>query len=267
MPELGYDVSYFEPFRKGTRDSAMVVVPLVRDLLQPSTVVDVGCGLGTWLKVFEEQGVREVCGIDGAYVDPDALEIGAERFIAADLRTGLDDVDQRFDLAVSLEVAEHLPEQSAAGFVRGLTGLAPAVLFFAAIPNQGGRGHINEQWPEYWAAQFQPHDYVAVDCLRPMIWDNPRVQIWYAQNLLLFVERPLLERYPELKRWYECFRIRQLSIVHPRMFEWVLERPWHGLKALSRSREAGILTEEEFQVRKARILSRMGGAEDRLKAP
>ena len=121
MGEPGYDREFFEGYQQtaiyqGVRSSAEVVVPLVVQLLHPRSVVDVGCGTGTWLKVFEEQGVSDFCGLDGDYVG-EALEIPTDHFVPADLRMGVT-LDRRFDLAVSLEVAEHLPEESAADFVR-----------------------------------------------------------------------------------------------------------------------------------------------------
>ena len=259
MGESGYDREYFERFHqsaiyKGVRSSADAVVPLIVQLLQPRSVVDVGCGTGTWLKVFEEQGVSDFCGLDGEYVD-EALEIPADRFVAADLRLGVN-LDRHFDLAVSLEVAEHLPEESAVDFVQSLTRLAPVVMFSAAIPHQGGIGHVNEQWPEYWQELFRQCDFVAVDCVRPKIWETPSVRWWYAQNTLLFVEQAHLETRPELKREYECSRDRPLSVVHPTLFHRGL-RPWTHLEQLRKSKDKGRITDEEFQAKKAEILSRL----------
>ncbi len=259
MGEPGYDREFFEGYQQtaiyqGVRSSAEVVVPLVVQLLHPRSVVDVGCGTGTWLKVFEEQGVSDFCGLDGDYVG-EALEIPTDHFVPADLRTGVT-LDRRFDLALSLEVAEHLPEDSAADFVRSLTRLAPVVLFSAAIPHQGGIGHVNEQWPDYWQQLFRKCSFVAVDCVRPKIWQNPSVRVWYAQNSLLFVEQAHLETLPELKREFECTEGRPLSIVHPTLFHRGL-RPWSHLERLQRSKERGIVTEEEFQAKKAEILARL----------
>ena len=259
MGESGYDREFFEGFHdsalyKGVRSSADAVVPLVVQLLHPRSVVDVGCGTGTWLKVFEEQGVSDFCGLDGEYVDA-TLEIPADRFVAADLRRGVK-LDRRFDLAVSLEVAEHLPEEAAAGFVQSLTQLAPVVMFSAAIPHQGGIGHVNEQWPEYWQELFGQSGFLAVDCIRPKIWENPDVRVWYAQNTLLFVEQAHLETQPELKREYECLRDRPLSIVHPTLFHRGL-RPWSHLERLQQSKDRGIVTDAEFEAKKAEILGRL----------
>ena len=260
MADAGYDREYFEHYQesaihRGARSSAEVVVPLVVQLLHPRSVVDVGCGIGTWLTVFEAQGVTDFCGLDGEYVGEAALEIPADRFVATDLQSRVD-LDRRFDLAVSLEVAEHLPEQSAAGFVESLTRLAPVVMFSAAIPHQGGIGHVNEQWPEYWQELFRQHDFLSVDCVRPLIWENPDVRVWYAQNTLMFVERGHLEANPSLQSEYERAKDRPLSIVHPTMFHRGL-RPWSHLEQLQRSRDRGTVTEEEFQAKKAEILSRL----------
>ena len=94
-----------------------------------------------------------------------------------------------FELAQSLEVAEHLDHIFAANFVQLLTSLADVVLFSAAIPYQGGVCHINEQPPAYWAELFAKQGYVCLDFLRPSIWSDESVLWWYRQNLLVFVHK------------------------------------------------------------------------------
>lgn len=217
-----YDERFYEELREGARSSARVIVPLVVRRLHPRSVVDVGCGLGTWLAVFVGKGVTDVVGVDGDYVDPARLEIPRERFVAHDLSTTLR-LERRFDLAVSLEVAEHLAADRAATFIDSLTALAPFVLFSAAIPFQGGTNHVNEQWPDYWATLFEARGFAPVDCIRREVWGDERVEWWYAQNTLLFVEEgrlgapspgvPPLERTPR----------SQLALVHPRQYLWQVE--------------------------------------------
>lgn len=206
---------FSEPLEDGRRRSAKAVVPLIMELVCPKKVVDVGCGLGTWLKVFSDHGVDEILGIDDNSVDTNKLAIRADRFLAHDLKEPLQIAGQ-FDLVLSLEVAEHLPEESAPVLVDSLTRLAPLVLFSAAIPFQAGVNHINEQWPEYWAEHFRQKGYVAVDCVRRKIWKNESVERWYAQNILLFVRQDRLGDYPLLQSAYEKTSLSQLSVVHPR---------------------------------------------------
>jgi SAM-dependent methyltransferase len=245
MPETPYDEKFFEVNRRGGRQAANMVVPIVLELLAPRSVCDVGCGAGSWLAVFKEQGVEDVVGVDGDYVPPAQLDIPAEQFLARDLAAGLE-LERRFDLAMSLEVAEHLPPEAGSGFVDTLANLAPAVLFSAAIPNQGGRNHVNEQWPDYWEGEFGRSDYVAVDCIRPRIWKRPGVHFWYRQNIILFVSRELLDGRPPLKEEYERSRSRPLSVVHPRMLELAATRSARRFAQLEQQRESGEITQQAF---------------------
>ena len=153
-------------------------------LVPAKSVVDVGCGLGTWLAVFREQGATATLGIDGEWIDRNHLEIPSESFMAFDLTQPLR-LDRRFDLVVSLEVAEHLPPEAAETFVDSLTRLGSTILFSAAIPSQGGTHHVNEQWPEYWAHLFEKRGFRVVDAIRRRVWENGAVATWYAQNALL----------------------------------------------------------------------------------
>ncbi|MEM9119165.1 MAG: methyltransferase domain-containing protein [Cyanobacteria bacterium P01_F01_bin.56] len=212
-----YETDFFEALRQGARQSAEVMVPLLMDWLQPSRVVDLGCGDGTWLSVFQACGVQDIVGIDGHYVDPDILQIATDYFVPRDLSQPVA-LERVFDLAISLEVAEHLPAASASGFIASLVKLSDVVLFSAAIPHQGGKHHINEQWPSYWATLFQAHGYIAVDALREKIWEHPAVQPWYAQNCLLFVRGDRLTDYPALAK-KACSRSQSpRSLIHPTIY-------------------------------------------------
>ena len=183
--KLEYDQRFYDEqaFRSG--GSAEVVVPLLNDLLHPTSVLDVGCGIGAWLAEWERQGVADVTGLDGGYVDPLALRIDPSRFTAANLEEGFD-LGRRFDLVECIEVAEHLDASRADAFVASLCQHADTVLFGAAIPGQGGTHHVNEQWPSYWVPKFASRGYQVYDPLRPQIWADQRVQVWHRQNLLLF---------------------------------------------------------------------------------
>ena len=212
-----YNDSYYRTLASSSTSSAGVVVPLILDYVKPVSVVDVGCGIGAWLAEFCKHNVNDILGLDGAWVDARLLTIPREHFQVVDLAQAIT-VPRRFDLAVSLETAEHLPPDSATAFVDSLTRLSSVIVFSAAIPFQGGHHHVNEQWPEYWAKLFDERGYTFVDCLRPRVWNNPAVEWWYAQNLFFVVERARLTEFPALHSASSQTRLEQLAIVHPRAY-------------------------------------------------
>lgn len=163
------------------------------ELLQPLSVLDIGCGRCGWLAEFQKAGC-EVCGVDGDYVDRDKLFIPSQYFYPSDIEecTRMGSVprigDRHFSLVLSVEVAEHLSPECADSFVKLLTRYSDVVVFSAAIPHQGGTHHVNEQWPDYWIAKFEGCTYRLHDVLRSRIWDDRLIQPWYRQNLLLFIK-------------------------------------------------------------------------------
>lgn len=189
-------------------DKLLNVIPDVR------SAVDVGCAVGSWLSVLRDRGVEDIQGIDGDWVNKDFLEIPAECFKSLDLTKPFQ-LNKKYDLAMSLEVAEHLPETSAKGFVGSLTSLSDFVLFSAAIPYQGGTNHVNEQWLEYWNGLFREQGYQGVDIIRRLIWDDVRIPFWYKQNLVIFVRKEHLDT---LKINMELGLYRPISLVHPEQY-------------------------------------------------
>lgn len=145
---IPYDKAFFDSQSDGAQASAAAVVPLVKRLLSPNSVLDVGCGPGTWVARWITEGVTDAIGVDGDYVDRSSLRIPAGQFVAADLEDPLH-LGRTFDLVQSLEVAEHLDEVHADAFVASLARHGDTVLFSAALPGQGGAHHVNEQWPSY----------------------------------------------------------------------------------------------------------------------
>jgi len=213
-----YDKSFFnESYLAETGQSATEIVRELWSIIQPASIVDVGCGIGVFLEAFSRKGVTDICGIDGDWVEADALRIPKDKFLRQDLALPLH-IENRFDLALCLEVAEHLPEEAATTIVRSLVELAPVVLFSAAIPMQGGVAHVNEQWPEYWSSLFAEHGYLPVDCIRRRVWNNEKVLWWYAQNMILFVKQSHIHGNPRLKAEFEKAEGMPLSVVHPRLF-------------------------------------------------
>ncbi|MEW6658116.1 MAG: methyltransferase domain-containing protein [Thermodesulfobacteriota bacterium] len=215
-----YNVAFYKRFLNGMILSAKEVVPIMMDLIQPKSVVDVGCGVGAWLSVFLQNGVEDICGIDGNYIDKSMLQIPDNCFISHDLKDPLPlSLNRQYDLVTCLEVAEHLPKEYAESLVDSLTSLGPVICFSAAIPFQGESSshHVNEQWPEYWARFFNKKGYITIDCIRKKIWKNDNIEFWYAQNILLYVKKEYLGNLPLLEKEYAA-DTSQLSVVHPKCY-------------------------------------------------
>lgn len=237
-----YTKDFYEWQQDGSLLSARQTIPIVLEYFKPQSVVDIGCGVGTWLSVFKEFGIQDCLGMDGDYVDLKMLKISSSEFVPRDLKQPLE-VNRKFDLAVSLEVAEHLPENCAEIFVESLTKLAEVVLFSAAIPFQGGDGHINEQWQDYWVKLFVKKGYVVIDCLRDKIWNNEQVKAWYAQNIFFFVRKESLSNYPQLEQEYKKRENSQLILVHPGTYMRVVTWYDQQLKKMYLEKQLSLLPE------------------------
>lgn len=219
-PNTSYNESFYLGQQDGSLRSAQIIVPLVLSLFPSKSVVDFGCGTAGWLKEFERHGVGDYLGIDGDHVSRRLLRIPVERFRPVDLRA-LTDLGRRFDLACSLEVAEHLPEDRAKPFVAGMVKAAPVILFSAAIPLQGGTDHVNEQPQSYWAKLFAEHGYVALDCIRPVVYDDRRIDWWYRQNILMFC---LPDKTPAGRKTIQA--PYDIDRIHPEMLNHIALGPY-----------------------------------------
>jgi len=197
-----YDDDFYATSRAGMINSAAALVPLLMTQCEwPQTVIDVGCGEGWWAVEFAKHDCHAV-GIDGGWHGAHQLE---QRFIPHNLSDPLPDLG-KFDVVVCLEVAEHLRPARARSFIKDLCDLTTGyVIFSAAIPGQGGTGHLNEQWPSYWSKLFNENGFAVNSDFRFGIWDDDRIENWYRQNLMI------------------AYRGEQmsdpLSVVHPILYD------------------------------------------------
>lgn len=215
--ELAFGPHEYAELRDGTRRSAAVVVPVVQAIVGARSMVDVGGGEGWWAAEFARMGVHAV-SIDEGIASQRAP--GVEH-VQHDLSTGVPESVGRFDLALCLEVAEHLDADAGDRLVEGLCAVAPAILFSAAVPGQGGHGHRNEQWPSYWVERFTASSFSCTGALRWRFWTNAEVEPWYRQNLLLAAREP--SRFAEL---FDTPLAVPWAVVHPGTLARALGDAW-----------------------------------------
>jgi SAM-dependent methyltransferase len=167
--------------------SADTIAASIQRELHPQSVIDVGCGTGALMLALARLGIR-CFGFDQAEA---ALEHCRGRGLnVARLEIVRDPLPtERADVAVSTEVAEHLPESASDRFVELLTTLAPTVVMTAALPGTGGKDHTNEQPSEYWITRFAgrgfAHDRALSNRLREE-WRAAGVDPVYFKSLLVF---------------------------------------------------------------------------------
>ena len=183
-----YDHSFYESQCERSLQSARRYVTHLWGVLQPKSVLDVGCGRGAWLKSCHELGANQLFGLDGDWNSQRLMIDDAIQFRSIDLNTPFS-IPQRVELTISVEVAEHLERKTAPQFVQCLTDTSDAILFSAAYLNQGGMNHINERKHSYWAKLFAAHDFGPFDFFRPVFWGDSDIDFWYRQNVFLYVRK------------------------------------------------------------------------------
>jgi SAM-dependent methyltransferase len=218
--DVPYSADFYRIIGPGSRTSAAIVVPVLLEILgTPASSLDVGCGTGAWTAALMTAGVNDVLAVDGHHVDPASLDIPPDRFRPHDLSAPLS-LGRRFDLVLSLEVAEHLPAARADVFVKSLCDHGDVVVFSAAIPGQFGIDHVNCQWPSYWRKRFESHGFRLFDVVRPRLWGDERIEPWYAQNLVVFGRGDSAQRLAA----QDLPAMPVSDVAHPRIIRMELER-------------------------------------------
>jgi len=183
---IPYDRAFYEEQFDGSLASARVLVGLMTTWFQPDSVLDIGCGRGAWLKAWHEQGVRKLVGVDGPWNDGADMVEPAIEFRATNLEQPLTGTVS-FDLAMSIEVVEHLSPEAGVSVVDSLTGTASVVMFSAAFSGQGGVHHVHERYHSHWGMLFRERGFSCFDAFRPRVWTDQRVAPWHRANVFLFV--------------------------------------------------------------------------------
>ena len=219
-PSTSYGDEFYKKQMEGSYNSAHKIVTHLTNHFQPTSVVDVGCGRGTWLKALKESGAKRLLGIDGPWnTQADMLDQDIV-YQQEDLNNpdGIQ-ISEKFDLAMSLEVAEHLKPEVSVDFIKTIASLSDATLFSAAYAKQGGKDHINERQHSFWAEEFARYGFQPYDLFRPVFWGDEDVRFWYQQNCFLYVKEgsELAIKLGDAGH-YPLKNLAFMNCVHPRLY-------------------------------------------------
>jgi hypothetical protein len=197
-------------------ESAREILNLVFNITKPNSILDVGCGRGSWLTVAKELGAKTIYGIDGQWNDGKHIDKHIV-YKSMDLNKNFV-LESKFDLTICLEVAEHLEANSANNLISSLVNTSDIIIFSAAFKYQGGVNHINQNLHSYWANLFLKYNFLAFDIIRPEIWSNDKVSYWYRQNTFLYLKKDS-SKFNDLSKAYNYVKNNKLmDSIHPEMF-------------------------------------------------
>lgn len=181
------------------------IAKAIIEVYKPKSIIEFGCGKGDLTKSLARHGI-EIIAIDG-YSNPDFSKFPQITFSSLNLNdelevtTFLSKLNSKFDIAISLEVAEHLNPVISSSLINWMTSLTDIVIFSAAVLEQGGDGHINCRPREFWYKEFQNNGFMISDKIREKLRYNKRVGPWYRHNIIDYyrlTEQPTTEELSEI---------------------------------------------------------------------
>lgn len=221
MTPKDYNDNFHNAHFQSSINSANEILPYFFKYFKPKTLLDVGCGIGSWLTIAEQNGC-EILGIDGNYVNNEDLVIDKNNFKPFDLNQPFN-LEKKFDLVLSLEVAEHILPINAKIFIQSLCIHSDVILFSAAVPGQEGTLHFNEQYNQYWVDLFSKNDYQCIDFVRHEIWNNNKISWWYRQNILIFIKKSEIKN-PKYSPIVNKLDYNQNTYIHPELLKYKTDK-------------------------------------------
>jgi cyclopropane fatty-acyl-phospholipid synthase-like methyltransferase len=146
-----------------------------------SRVVDFGCGMGNYVKAFQENDINAI-GFDG---NPNTPALTNNLCDILDLSLPVT-FDKPFDWVMSLEVGEHLPKEFEDIFIKNLhNNNTRGIVLSWAVKGQGGHGHVNEQNNDYIKLKICSLGYMN-DIVAENIMRQSSSYWWFRNTMMVF---------------------------------------------------------------------------------
>lgn len=210
------DFWVFGDIEKRKANAHKVLKPVFNILGVPASLLDIGGGAGSWCATAKDLGVQRVCLVDACPPNQVIPELSHDEQVQANLEAGIPNMG-RFDLAICIEVIEHLTDDAANRLIGQMASCTNFVLFSAAIPGQGGIGHISERFHDYWHAKFSLFQFETYDVVRPMLISSSDIASIHRQNLFLYAKKGCahsLADLPQICEDMELIRAEHLKSLY-----------------------------------------------------
>jgi SAM-dependent methyltransferase len=186
------DTFYQKTLRPDRQQSYKLIAKFITRIAWPhqaQSAVDYGCGAGWILRWLNHYGVTDLIGIEPNRAAASVMNPATKTWVEfRSLRRRIN-LDRKFDLAVCLEVGEHLEERYADLLVENITKSTDLLIFSAATPGQGGWGHVNEQPLEYWKEKLRLVGFLNLQSMTAkfrVYLENKGAKKWYCNNIAVF---------------------------------------------------------------------------------
>ncbi len=203
--------------------SAKEILKIYFDIFESKKIIDIGCGRGSWLEASKIYGSDQLVGIDGEWnvkKVPNGIEYIPLNLQNLNKKFIIDNnLENKFDLCISVETLEHLENKYSENFISSLCSLSNNIIFSCAYIGQGGVNHLNENLHSNWAFIFKKYDFYPFDIFRPIVWNNDKISYWYRQNTFLYLKKNspsfdyMIKKMPYIKNF------SFMDCIHPKMYE------------------------------------------------
>ncbi len=188
-----YDQEFFNSNKDEGLKMASWFIPALKKVTGFNSIIDIGCGTGHYLRYCLDNGITDVFGLEGSPHAFESLLVDKNIVVMHDLRKPYT-FSRKWDIAISIEVAEHVDKLYTNNYIKILTDSSNIVILTAAQPGQGGTAHVNEQTPEWWKEKFGKFGFTldeeATNHLKNEIRNAKAnggyVTDWFEPNILIF---------------------------------------------------------------------------------
>lgn len=156
-----YNDRYFRWHNDNARPYSIPSIQYVLSKYSISSMVDFGCGIGSYIEAAVKHGLDDVKGYEYAIESAKKYTpLHIQKYIEYGVDCTKKIHTKKYDCVISIEVAEHIIPTGSDMFVDNISNSVSndgMIIFSAAQPNQRGSGHINCRPKEFWVDKFENH--------------------------------------------------------------------------------------------------------------